>query len=238
MARTEARKRAGVFLLLLIALALPMAVRAQSAYETARSGSLGIRLDGGLSWSLGGGFANTGGNTLTVIQPQGNVGLYYNLSPRFRAGLDYNYSRMIRSQMNNTQSPFPDGDGEVFRDLKTHFHGAEFTCEFNLVGSGRISLYAGLGVGCLFSVGNIYTIGVKNEIISGGLGNKIQVTGHNAGTNYAAPFIPFTLSLEYAFLPQVAVSFGGGYRIVLAGKNDLSPKGQAFTTLGLRFNLR
>ena len=130
-----------------------MAVRAQSAYETARSGSLGIRLDGGLSWSLGGGFANTGGNTLTVIQPQGNVGLYYNLSPRFRAGLDYNYSRMIRSQMNNTQSPFPDGDGEVFRDLKTHFHGAEFTCEFNLVGSGRISLYAGLGVGCLFSVG-------------------------------------------------------------------------------------
>ena len=107
MARTEARKRAGVFLLLLIVLALPTAVGAQSAYETVRSGSLGILLDGGLSWSLGGGFANTGGNTLTVIQPQGNVGLYYNVSPRFRAGLDYNYSRMIRSQMNNTQSPFP-----------------------------------------------------------------------------------------------------------------------------------
>ena len=70
-----------------------------------------------------------------------------------------------------------------------------------------------------------------------GTGNTISITGHNEGHRYVAPCIPATLSLEYAFLPQVALSFGGGYRFIMARGNGYAPKGQAYATLGLRFNL-
>ena len=219
----------------LLLLLLPASLQAQDA----REGTLGIRLDGGLSWSLGGDFANSGKNALTTIQPQGVVGLYYNFSPRFRMGLDYGYTRMIREQTNGTLKTLSDGsvEGEVYRDLKTHFHAAELTGEFNVLGAGPVSLYLGAGAGCQFALGNTYTIGVKNEVKPGGLGNSIHVTGHNEGHKYVAPYIPVTLSLEFAFLPQVAVSVGGGYRLILAGKNEYSAKSQPFAALGLRFNL-
>ena len=48
----------------LLLLLLPASIQAQDA----REGTLGIRLDGGLSWSLGGDFANSGKNALTLIQ--------------------------------------------------------------------------------------------------------------------------------------------------------------------------
>ena len=219
----------------LLLLLLPASLQAQDA----REGTLGIRLDGGLSWSLGGDFANSGKNALTTIQPQGVVGLYYNFSPRFRMGLDYGYTRMVREQTNSTLKTLSDGsvEGEVYRDLKTHFHAAELTGEFNVLGAGPVSLYLGTGAGCQFALGNTYTIGVKNEVKPGGLGNSIHVTGHNVGHKYAAPYIPVTLSLEFALLPQVAVSVGGGYRLILAGKNEYSAKSQPFAALGLRFNL-
>ena len=219
----------------LLLLLLPASLQAQDA----REGTLGIRLDGGLSWSLGGDFANSGKNALTTIQPQGVVGLYYNFSPRFRMGLDYGYTRMVREQTNSTLKTLSDGsvEGEVYRDLKTHFHAAELTGEFNVLGAGPVSLYLGTGAGCQFALGNTYTIGVKNEVKPGGMGNSIHVTGHNVGHKYAAPYIPVTLSLEFALLPQVAVSVGGGYRLILAGKNEYSAKSQPFAALGLRFNL-
>ena len=219
----------------LLLLLLPASLQAQDA----REGTLGIRLDGGLSWSLGGDFANSVKNAPTATQPQGVAGLFYNFSSRFRLGLDYGYTRMIREQTNGTMNALPGGgvEGEVYRNLKNHFHAAELTGEFNLLGDGPLSIYLGAGAGCQFVVGNTYTIAVKNEVKSGGLGNSIHVTGHNVGHKYAAPYIPVTLSLEYAFLPQVAVSVGGGYRLILAGKKEFSAKSQPFATLGLRFNL-
>ncbi|MBQ6957286.1 MAG: hypothetical protein IJP77_01855 [Bacteroidales bacterium] len=227
--------RRSLFCLLALLLLLPASLYAQDV----REGTLGIRLDGGLSWSLGGDFANSGKNALTTIQPQGIVGLFYNFSPRFRVGLDYGYTRMVRQQLDGTMHALPGGGegGEVYRDLKNHFHAAELTGEFNLLGEGPLSLYLGAGAGCQFVVGNTYTIAVKNEVKPGGMGNTIHVTGHNVGHKFAAPYIPVTLSLEYAFLPQVAVSMGGGYRLILAGKNGFSAKSQPFATLGLRFNL-
>lgn len=219
----------------LLLLLPPVSLQAQDA----REGTLGIRLDGGLSWSLGGDFTNSAKNALTTIQPQGVVGLFYNFSPRFRAGLDYGYTRMVREQTDGTMHELPGGgvEGEVYRDLRTYFHAAELKGEFNLLGAGPLSLYLGAGAGCQFAIGNTYTIGVKNEVKPGGLGNSIHVTGHNVGHKYVAPYIPVTLSLEYAFLPQVAVSAGCGYRLILAGKNGLSAKSQPFAVLGLRFNL-
>ena len=100
----------------LLLLLLPASIQAQDA----REGTLGIRLDGGLSWSLGGDFANSGNNALTLIQPQGVVGLFYNFSSRFRMGLDYGYTRMVREQTNGTMNALPGGGvaGEVYRNLK------------------------------------------------------------------------------------------------------------------------
>lgn len=217
--------------LLVLLIALPAAAWAQ--------GGIGIRLEGGISYSLGDGMARESAGKPTAVQPQGSAGVYYNFGRRVRAGMDYSYTRMAREDVNGTLAQLPGGgvEGEVYRDRKTHFHGASLTGEFNVLPAGIVSLYLGTGAGCLFAQGKTYTIGVSNEVKPGGTGNLIHITGHNVGHNYAAPFIPLTLSLEFRFLPQVAVSLGGGYRFVLAGGRELAPKSQAYGTLGLRFNL-
>ena len=204
-----------------------------------RTPSLGVRLDGGLQWSVGSGLANAVAKGPTAIQPMGGAGVYCNVIPRLRAGVDYNYTRMVREQTNGTLSPLPDGGvaGDVYKDLKTHFHGIGVTGEFNLLPAGALALYAGTGAGCLIAVGNTYSIVVSNEVKPGGTGNAVRITAHNEGHRYAVPYIPLTLSLEFTFIPRVALSLAGGYRFVLAGKQEYAPKGQAYATLGLRFNL-
>ena len=203
-------------IILVLLLSLPTALMAQG---------IGIRLDGGFSWAHGGGLDIARPGIRSAVQPQGGAGVFYTISPRFRAGLDYSFTRMVREEVDGTLTQLPDGssEGELFRDLKSHFHGA--------------SLSVGTGAGCLFAVGNTYTIAVSNTVKPDNTGNTIHLTGHNVGHKYAVPFIPATLSLEFAFLPQVSVSFNGGYRLILAGKQDYSPKGQAYAQVGLRFNL-
>ena len=216
-------------IILVLLLSLPTALLAQN---------IGIRLDGGFSWAHGGGLDIARPGMRSAVQPQGGAGVFYSFSPRFRAGLDYSYTRMVREEVDGTLTQMDGGSqGELFRDLKTHFHGASLSAEFNLLGAGPLSLYVGTGAGCLFAAGNTYTIAVSNTVKPDGTGNTIRLTGHNVGHMYAVPFIPATLSLEYTFLPQVAVSFSGGYRLILAGKQDYSPKGQAYAQVGLRFNL-
>ena len=227
--------------LILPALVLIMAqtgLQAQPAYSEARTGSLAIRLDGGTSWVFGSAFDNQTSVRAKEIQPLAGAGLMFNFSPYFRAGLDYSYSRMVREQT-GTLSTLPDGsvEGDVYKDLKTHLHAAALTGEFNLLGGSRFGIYAGTGAGLLMGMGNTYTIGIQNQLLPGGKGNTVHVTGHNEGHNYYAPFIPVTLSLEFAFLPQVSLSLGGGYRFIIAGDNTFAPKNQAYATLGLRFNL-
>ena len=191
----------------------------------------------------GGGFEGASAKATTALQPQVCVGLFFNFNPAFRLGLDFSYTRMLREQTNASLQPLPDGGvkGDVYRDFKTHFHGAGLTGELNLLGLGGgkkpLSLYVGTGVTCLFALGNLYTIGVSNTIKPDGTGNTVHVTGHNEEHRYVVPCIPATLSLEYAFLPQVALRISGGYRFFLAGKQELSPKGQAYATLGLCLQL-
>ena len=200
---------------------------------------VGVRLDGGAQYSLGGGLSDASAQGPTAVQPIVGGGVYLRFASRVRAGVDYSYTRMVREQVNGTLTQLPGGgvEGEVYRDLKTHFHGAAVSGEFNVLPAGIVSLDLGAGAGALFAQGKTYTIGVSNEVKPGGTGNLIHISGHNVGHNYVAPFIPLTLSLEIQFLPQVAVSLGGGYRFVLAGSQALAPKGQAYGTLGLRFNL-
>ena len=222
-------------IILLLLLSIPTAIWAQ--------GTLGLRLDGGVSWMQGGGIEGSSDKTMTAIQPQGGAGLFFNLSPAFRLGLDYGYTRMLREKTNSSLLPQPDGGvkGDVYCDFKTNFHSAGLTAELNLLGLGGrkkpLSLYAGTGVAGLFAKGNSYTIGVSNTIKPDKTGNTVHVTGHNEGHRYVVPCIPATLSLEYNFLPQVALRIGGGYRFILAGKQELSPRGQAYATVGLCFQL-
>ncbi len=222
-------------IILLLLLSIPTAIWAQ--------GTLGLRLDGGVSWMQGGGIEGSSDKTMTAIQPQGGAGLFFNLSPAFRLGLDYGYTRMLREKTNSSLLPQPDGGvkGDVYCDFKTNFHSAGLTAELNLLGLGGrkkpLSLYAGTGVAGLFAKGNSYTIGISNTIKPDKTGNTVHVTGHNEGHRYVVPCIPATLSLEYNFLPQVALRIGGGYRFILAGKQELSPRGQAYATVGLCFQL-
>jgi hypothetical protein len=192
----------------------------------------------------GGGLEGAGPKTETAIQPQVCAGLFYSCNPAFRLGVEYSYTRMLREQTQANLLSLPDGGvkGDVYRDLKTNFHTLGVTVEANLLGhrSGKtpLSLYAGTGIGCLFAFGNTYTLGVSNSFKPDGSGNTVHVTGQNERHNYFVPCIPATLSLEYLLFPQVALRISSGYRFVLAGDQELAPKGQVFATVGLCFQLK
>ena len=227
-------------LLLVFLLLLPTAggLRAQDPYRDASTGTVGLRLDGGASWAFGSSFENIGANQVNLLQPYAGAGLLINIKPWVRIGADYSYTRMIREQLFTSLQP---ETGNVYRDFKTRFHGASLTGEFNLVellgrgkGPGRVGIWLGTGLGFLFSQGNTWNVSVSNEISADK--QTIRIRGHNEPLSYNAPFIPVTLSLEYAFLPQVALSIGGGYRF-LPGKTDLAPRHQAYAKAGLVFNL-
>ena len=114
-------------ILLLLLLSLPTAIWAQ--------GTLGLRLDGGVSLMGGGGPEGARGNATTITQPQIGAGLFYNFSPIFRLGLDYSYTRMLREQTNASLESQPDGSvqGNVYYDFKTNFHGIALTGEMELL---------------------------------------------------------------------------------------------------------
>ena len=232
------KKKTSLLLVFLLRLSTAGGLRAQDPYRDARTGTVGLRLDGGASWAFGSSFENIGANQVNLLQPYAGAGLLINIKPWVRIGADYSYTRMIREQLFTSLQP---ETGNVYRDFKTRFHGASLTGEFDLVellgrgkGPGRVGLWLGTGLGFLFSQGNTWNVSVSNEISADK--QTIRIRGHNEPLSYNAPFIPVTLSLEYAFLPQVALSIGGGYRF-LPGKTDLAPRHQAYAKAGLVFNL-
>ena len=235
---SQIKKRLSLLLVLLLFLPTAGGLRAQDPYRDASTGTVGLRLDGGASWAFGSSFENVGANQVNLLQPYAGAGLLINIKPWVRIGADYSYTRMIREQLFSSLQPVT---GDVYRDFKTRFHGASLTGEFDLVelfgrgkGPGRVGLWLGSGLGFLFTQGNTWNVSVSNEI--GADKQIIRVGGHNVPHRYNAPFIPVTLSLEYAFLPQVALSIGGGYRF-LPGKTDLAPRHQVYAKAGLVFNL-
>ncbi len=232
------KKKTPLLLVFLLLLSTAGGLRAQDPYRDAGTGTVGLRLDGGASWAFGSSFENVGANQVNLLQPYAGAGLLINIKPWVRIGADYSYTRMIREQLFTSLQP---ETGNVYRDFKTRFHGASLTGEFDLVelfgrgtGPGRVGLWLGTGLGVLFSQGNTWNVSVSNEISADK--QTIRIGGHNEPLGYNAPFIPVTLSLEYAFLPQVALSIGGGYRF-LPGKTDLAPRHQAYAKAGLVFNL-
>ena len=235
---SQIKKRLSLLLVPLLLLSTAGGLRAQDPYRDARTGTVGLRLDGGASWAFGSSFENVGANQVNLLQPYAGAGLLINIKPWVRIGADYSYTRMIREQLFTSLQP---KTGNVYRDFKTRFHGASLTGEFDLVevfgrgkGPGRVGLWLGTGLGFIFSQGNTWSVSVSNEISADK--QTFRVGGHNEPLGYNTPFIPVTLSLEYAFLPQVALSVGGGYRF-LPGRTELAPRHQAYAKAGLVFNL-
>ena len=203
-------------------------------------GLVNVRLWGGPSWNVRSGFANVGSNRENVVQPEAGIGVSVNVLLQLRAGLAYSYTRMIREQIDGTFAPISGNvqpgsvEGTVYRDLKTHFHAAGVTAEYNVLpASGLLALYLGTGAGCLFASGNTWSLTLRNEVTAEGWTNRVTVDGHNTAHRYLAPYIPGSLSLECRVLPRTYLCLGGQDRFVLS-KNPFAPKGQAGVTLGLR----
>ena len=223
-----------ILTILLLTLPLGSVVSAQ--------GLINVRLSGGVSWNFGSGFENVGANEANVVQPIVGGGVTVKVMPRLRAGLGYDYTQMVREQLNGTLQPISGNvlpgsvEGTVYSDFKTRFHAVGVTAEYDVLpAGGLVSLYVGTGAGCLFAAGNTWSLSVRNEMRSDNWTSTVTIDGHNEMHHYAAPFIPATVSLECRILPQTSVCVGGLYRLVLS-KNDLAPKGQACATLGLRLD--
>ena len=231
--------KTAVLLLSCILLLCPAAGWAQcyeDAYRTSREGTAGLRLGAGAAWSFGSSFENVGSGNWNLAQPFGTAGLVYNFHPWIRMGLDYSYTQFARTQYLSNPDP------AVYRNLKTRFHAASLTAELNFLGlgkpagKGRWGLYLGAGAGYLWGLQNQYALTVSNEMDADALKQTVHFGGHNEPLTYGALFIPVTLSLEYAVLPQVSVSLGGGFRFLPVQK-EFAPRYQAYAQAGLVFNI-
>lgn len=232
----ELKKRHGALCALISAFLLVLPLGGPLMAQGVDPAGIDILFYSGPSWSLGGGFGNVGSRGTNLIQPEAGVKISMTFSQRFRAGISAAYSRMIREQIDASLKPLSDGsfDGTVYRDFKTHFYSVGLNCEYALLKSGGpLELYAGSGAGCLFTNGNTWSLSVSNEMHPDVMTNKISIKGHNEPHAYIAPFVPLSLSLEWAVLPATKICLGGMYRFIFSGEN-VAPDGQALASLGLQ----
>ena len=201
-----------------------------------------VRLTGGAAWNSGSSFKNVGANEANVLQPVLGASVAMEVMPRMRVALGYDYSQMVREQLNGTLEPI-DGsvlpgsvEGTVYKDFKMRFHAIGATAEYDVLpAGGLLSLYVGTGFGCLFAAGNTWALSVRNEMRSDNWTSTVTVNGKNQMHNFAAPFIPASVSLECKILPKTALCVGATSRFILS-KNTLAPNTQLFATLGLRLD--
>ena len=205
-------------------------------------GLIGVRLSGGAAWNFGSGFRNVSANEANVLQPVLGAGVTVRVIPQLRVGLGYDYSRMVREQLNGTLEPIAGSvlpgsvEGTVYKDFKMRFHAVGATAEYNVLpAGGLLSLYVGTGFGCLFAAGNTWALSVRNEMRSDNWTSTVTINGQNEMHRYAAPYIPATVSLECRILPRTALCLGCASRVILS-KNTLAPTAQLAATLGLRLD--
>ena len=230
-------------IIILTALSLLLPVRgiaqvSEDGFRAARTGTVGLSIDEGLAWSLGSGFANIGANNINLIQPAATAGVFFNFSPLVRAGAYYSYTRMVRGQLTE-----PAADGVYYRDFKSNFHSAHVSGEVDLVEifskglAHRLSVYAGAGAGLLFANGNTNEKSCSTSYDREKMVQTTRFAEHNAPHRYRSAYVPVTLTVEYAFLPQVSLRLAGSGRII-ASKEALAPKSQVSATAGLVFNIK
>lgn len=210
--------------------------------RAAAQGLIGVRLSGGAAWNFGSGFENVGANEANVLQPVLGGGVTVKVLPKMRAGLSYDYSRMVREQLNGTLEPIAGSvlpgsvEGTVYKDFKMRFHAVGATAEYDVLpAGGLLSLYVGTGFGCLFAAGNTWALSVRNEMRSDNWTSTVTINGQNEMHSYVAPYIPATVSLECRILPRTFLCAGVVSRVLLS-KNTLAPTAQLHATLGLRLD--
>ena len=203
---------------------------------------ISVRLSGGAAWNFGSDFKNVGANQANVLQPALGAGIAVKVMPRMRVALDYDYSQMVREQLNGTLEPIEGSvlpgsvEGTVYNDFKMRFHAASAKAEYDVLPvGGLLSLYVGTGAGCLFAAGNTWALSVRNEMRSDNWTSTVSINGKNQPHSYIAPFIPASASLECRILPQTFLCAGGETRLILS-KNTLAPKVQVLATIGLRLD--
>ena len=211
--------------------------------RAAAQGIIGVRLSGGAAWNFGSGFKNLGANQANVLQPVLGGGVTVKVLPKMRVGLGYDYSRMVREQLNGTLEPIVGSvlpgsvEGTVYKDFKMRFHAVGATAEYDVLpAGGLLSLYVGTGFGCLFAAGNTWALSVRNEMRSDNWTSTVTINGQNEMHSYVAPYIPATVSLECRILPRTFLCAGVVSRVLLS-KNTLAPTAQLHATLGLRLDL-
>ena len=84
---------------LLLLLSTAGSLHAQGPWRDARTGTAGVRLDGGTSWSFGTPVANTVAKQPNLVQPFAGAGVIYNVLPWLRVGADYSYTQLVREQI-------------------------------------------------------------------------------------------------------------------------------------------
>ena len=122
---------------------------------------LSVRLWGGATWNSGSSFKNVDANQANVLQPVLGAGVAMKVLPKMRVGLGYDYSQMVREQLNGTLEPIAGNvlpgsvEGTVYKDFKMRYHAIGAMAEYDLLpAGGLLSLYVGTGFGCLFAAGN------------------------------------------------------------------------------------
>ena len=231
-------KKTYLFAVLLMLVPAFSVLDAQNAYRDTRSNAMSVRLEGGTSWALGSGFENIRANTINEIQPYGGVGVLRYFQPWLRAGMDYSYSSMAREQL--FPSMDPSDEGIAYREFTSSFHSVSVSAEYDVMdfrhdfASDRLCIWLGIGAGVFFAHGNIWTLSATSSIDTASGRQKVHVGANNEPDNCTSIMIPATVSMEYAVLPQLYATLGGGFRFIPAAQ-DPFPKGQAFAKLGLVF---
>ena len=244
------KKLSLLMVLLLLIPAFGLYAQEEVHFKDARTGTIGLRVAGGTSWAFGSRFENIGANQMNLIQPFGEAGMFVNISPAFRLGADYSFTRMVREQLFTSLNPLLGNSllpgsvsGTLYRDFQSNFHAASLTGELDLVqlfsggrSKGKVALWLGTGVGYMFVNGSTWSLNISNIMRSDNWTQTVTFGGNNEDHKYNALYVPGRLSLEYAFLPQVALSLGGEYRF-LPTQNSISPRHMAIAKVGLVFNL-
>ena len=211
--------------------------------EAAAQDLVSVGLSGGAAWNFGSSFKNVGANEANVLQPVLGADVAVKVMPRMRISLNFDFSRMIREQLNSTLEPIAGSvlpgsvEGTVYNDFKMRFLAVGAMAEYDVLpAGGLLSLYVGTGCGFLLADGNTWALSVRNEMRSDNWTSTVSVNGKNQLHNFGAPFIPARMSLECRILPQMSICAGGTSRLILS-KNTLAPKVQVFATLGIRLDL-
>lgn len=209
--------------------------------------------EAGATMSHGIGISNVNAAPWTSVSPEIGAGVYFNIRPWIRLGLNYDFSKYARELRFNKLQPLDTHAGDrlllektgglAYTKMWTQYHAADLTLEFNVMEiwknrtDKRFNLYAGAGFGWLFARGNTYNIAMGNERWKEKYKEttNIWLKAENTRHNYNTGYVPMLVSAEFDVSPIVTLGLQGNYKRLL--KCDNAPKGIGTVSMVVRLNL-